>query len=119
MKLGGQEKPGDDEAPQPKKAIIKPPPSLVAAGLAAPDEHWEVLMALHGYKESPKLWADYRDVELTNLKAEINDDTWLSLDQIITEPNMWRSMKHQVSGSSTTERSCGILLVYVDDLLIL
>ena len=115
----GQERVGDDEAPLPKKAIIKPPPLLVAAGLAGPDEHWEVLMALYGYKESPKLWADYRDTELTHLKAEINDDTWLTLDQMITEPNMWRVIKHQVSGSSTVEQFCGILLVYVDDLLLL
>jgi hypothetical protein len=119
MKLGGQEKVGDDEAPLPKKAIIKPPPLLVAAGRVGPDEHWEVLMALYGYKESPKLWADYRDTELTHLKAEINEDTWLTLDQMITEPNMWRVIKHQVSGSSIVEQFCGILLVYVDDLLLL
>ena len=121
MKLGGQEKVGEDEAPLPKKAIIniKPPPLLVAAGLAGPDEHWEVLMALYGYKESPKLWAGYRDTELTHLKAEINDDAWLTLDQMITEPNMWRVIKHQASGSSTVEQFCGILLDYVDDLLLL
>ena len=42
MKLGAQGDLDGKDAPRPKKAIIKPPPLLVAAGLAAPDEHWEV-----------------------------------------------------------------------------
>lgn len=54
MKLaaGGGNSGVGDKTPS-KIAVIKPPPLLVLAGLAQPDEHWEVLMALYGYKESP------------------------------------------------------------------
>ena len=38
---------------EPKRAIIRPPALLVLAGLARPDEFYEV-MAFYGYKESPK-----------------------------------------------------------------
>ena len=43
------------------------------------------------------------------------------LDQMITEPNMWRILRHQPGPFSETqaEQFCGILLIYVDDLLLL
>ena len=63
------------------------------AGLAKPDEYWEVVMALYGYKESPKLWSDYRDDQLALLKIPAEDQGWLVLDQMITEPNMWKILK--------------------------
>ena len=58
-----------------KVAIIKPPPLLVLAGLASPDEHWEVVMALYGYKESPRLWSDFRDDQLTSMKFPMDEHT--------------------------------------------
>ena len=93
MKLGANGAGNDEDAPLPKKAIIKPPPLLIMAGLAKPDEYWEVVMALYGYKESPKLWSDYRDDQLALLKIPAEDQGWLVLDQMITEPNMWKILK--------------------------
>ena len=121
MKLGASGVQGHGEPPQPKIAIIKPPPLLVLAGLAQPDEHWEVLMALYGYKESPRLWSDFRDDQLAALKIPCDDQGWLVLDQMITEPNMWRILTYQAGPFEATqaETLVGILLVYVDDLLIL
>jgi hypothetical protein len=40
------------ERMEPKRAIIRPPALLILAGLARPDEFYEVIMALYGYKES-------------------------------------------------------------------
>ena len=120
MKLGASGVQGHGEPPQPKIAIIKPPPLLVLAGLAQPDEHWEVLMALYGYKESPRLWSDFRDDQLAALKIPCDDQGWLVLDQMITEPNMWRILKYQAGPFEATqaETLVGILLVYVDDLIL-
>ena len=121
MKLGGSGSSHQDDAPLPKRAIIKPPPILVMAGLARPDEHWEAVMALYGYKESPKLWSDFRDDQLANLKIPAENNSWLVLDQMITEPNMWRILKFEPGPLQGTqaEQLVGILLVYVDDLLLL
>jgi len=48
-------------------------------------------MALYGYKESPRLWSDYRDQELATMEFPCEGGI-LTLQQMITEPNMWRMM---------------------------
>ena len=181
MKLGGNQH--GEQTNEVKVAIIKPPPLLVLAGLASPDEHWEVVMALYGYKESPRLWSDFRDDQLTSMKFPMDEHTaelvapgagtvsscpssrtkatvgaepslgsassheqlktfstfnsavcqgdvseksssttsWLVLDQMITEPNMWRILKYQPGpfGPTQANQLVGLLLVYVDDFLVL
>ena len=82
MKLAAADVQEGEQAPLPRKAIIKPPPLLITK----PGEHWEVLMALHGYKGSPKLWSDYRDTVLVDLKIPLQDGGHAVLDQMITEP---------------------------------
>ena len=69
----------------------------------------------------PKLWSDFRDEQLAALKIPCGDQSWLMLDQMITEPNMWRILKFEPGPFSSTqaESLVGLLLVYVDDLLIL
>eukprot|EP00435_Cladocopium_sp_Y103_P029965 s4682_g7.t1 len=78
-------------------------------------------MALYGYKESPRLWANFRDDELQKLEVPMDDGGHLTLDQMVTEPNMWRIIKKQPGPFAPTqaEQFCGLLLVYVDDLLIM
>lgn len=84
MKLAGADVQEGEQAPLPRKAIIKPPPLLITK--PGEREHWEVFMALHGYKESPKLWSDYRDIVLVDLKIPLQDGGHAVLDQMITEP---------------------------------
>ena len=48
MKLGASENLETEEHADLKITIIKPPPLLILAGLAKPDECWQVLMALYG-----------------------------------------------------------------------
>ena len=82
MKLAAADAQEGEQAPLPRKAIIKPPPLLITK----PGEHWEALMALHGYKESPKLWSDYLDTVLVDLKIPLQVGGHAVLDQMITEP---------------------------------
>ena len=121
MKLGASENLETGEHADLKIAIIKPPPLLILAGLAKPDEYWQVLMALYGYKESPRLWADYRDQEIHKMKVDMHDGSALALQQMVTEPNMWRIVKYTPGPFDATqaEQFCGILIIYVDDLLLL
>ena len=67
MVLSGS-KDENGEKMEPRRAIIRPPALLILAGLAKPDEFYEVIMALYGYKESPKLWSDYRDQEIAKME---------------------------------------------------
>ena len=113
MKLSAAEAAGGEESQPQKRAIIKPPPLLITAGLAKPGEHWEVLMALYGYKESPKLWSDHRDGVLAEIEIPLDGGGHAILDQMVTEPNLWRIQCAQ------THQLLGLLLVYVDDLLVM
>ena len=77
-------------------------------------------MALYGYKESPRLWADFRDNEVAAMKIPL-DGGWLTLEHMVTEPNLWRILQNKpgLFGDSQAEELVGLLLVYVDDLLTL
>ena len=121
MKLGGSTDLETGEVTEEMIAVIKPPPILVLAGLAKPDEFWQVVMALYGYKESPRLWANHRDDVIQKMEIPMDDGSFLTLDQMVTEPNMWRVIKHEPGPFLETkaEQLCGLLLVYVDDLLLL
>eukprot|EP00435_Cladocopium_sp_Y103_P004783 s2934_g1.t1 len=188
MKLGGN--PHGDQPTEFKVAIIKPPlvmPALKNTG------KWSWLCTYrYGYKESPRLWSDFRDEQLTAMKIPMDDcsaelvapgaatcssefttttkatagtgaspgcagaanepsesiattmttagqvkvprnfkdeeivsssstTSSLILDQMVTEPNMWRILKYQPGpfGSTQAAQLVGLLLVYFDDLLVL
>eukprot|EP00435_Cladocopium_sp_Y103_P025428 s2033_g6.t1 len=51
----------------------------------------------------------------------MDDAGHLTLDQMVTEPNMWRILKKQPGpfAPAQAEQFCGLLLVYVDDLLVM
>ena len=101
MVLSGS-KDENGEKMEPRRAIIRPPALLILAGLAKPDEFYEVIMALYGYKESPKLWSDYRDQEIAKMELPCEGGV-LTLQQMITEPNMWRMMLKQPGPNLQTE----------------
>eukprot|EP00435_Cladocopium_sp_Y103_P031550 s2731_g8.t1 len=84
-------------------------------GLANDDEVWLVEMALYGLTTSPRDWGIHRDITLKNLtwsreseEGEIKGHFEKSEDE-----NLWRLIETDSSG----KRWCGLLCVYVDDLL--
>ena len=105
---------GEDEMmKEEKKVLIKPPAILVALGLVEPDELWEAIMAVYGYRQSPRLWSDYRDEELRILPLG-DEEHQCQLTQMVTEPNIWKI----TSGSGAEAKLRGLMLVYVDDIAI-
>ena len=55
------------------------------------------------------------------MKVDMRDGSALALQQMVTEPNMWRIVKYTPGPFDATqaEQFCGILIIYVDDLLLL
>eukprot|EP00435_Cladocopium_sp_Y103_P041836 s2179_g11.t1 len=140
MKLGQVEGKEDEEAEE-KKALIKPPAILRELGYVEEDEWWLVLKALYGYKQSPRLWSDYRDEKLAALQI-LEEGRKFRLQQLLSEPNIWKIL--EIKGSTkrgeddeemqdwvivendtpeepgeTLTILRGVLLVYVDDILAL
>ena len=101
-----------------KRALLRPPQLLIQAGLARPEEFWEAEKAVYGYRKSPKLWGDYRDKVLHKLKISVKEG-YITLQQMISEPNMWRLCYHSEGEEEGEGNLVGLLLVYVDDLLVL
>ena len=87
-----------------------PPKALIRAGLCQADELWRFTHAIYGLQESPKLWGAYRDIRLAKVQFE-NEGEKVILVQGKVEPSWWAVQK---GGSELI----GIIVVYVDDLLI-
>ena len=101
-----------------KRALIRPPPLLVALGIVKPDEWWEALKAVYGYRKSPRLWSDHRDLTLRKIKVRTGKGV-VVLQQMVSEPNIWRLVNHESEDLDGEGELVGLLLVYVDDLLLL
>ncbi|CAE7367174.1 unnamed protein product [Symbiodinium sp. CCMP2592] len=87
-----------------------PPKILVKAGLVRPGELWKLTHAVYGLQESPKLWGAYRDDLLAQIQL-VFDGKRVTLMQGRVEPSWWSVLQ---DGSVLI----GILVVYVDDLLL-
>eukprot|EP00434_Breviolum_minutum_P044337 symbB.v1.2.039588.t1/scaffold6451.1/size17988/3 len=73
-----------DEEDEMKPVVIKPPGILVTLGYFTADQGWEVHRALYGFRQSPKLWSDYRDQQLELMKVS---DYYLK--QLESESCIW------------------------------
>jgi plasmid stabilization system protein ParE len=51
------------------KILLRPPPILVSLGHVTKDQFWEVLKAMYGFRQSPRLWSDYRDDSMRKMKT--------------------------------------------------
>ena len=74
---------------------MKPPTLLVSMGFVKVGVWWEAKKAVYGYRQSPRLWSDFRDEVLW--KMEVRDGSKIvKLIQMITEPNIWRILEQNV-----------------------
>ena len=88
-----------------------------ALGLATEDEVWVVEMALYGLATSPRDWGVHRDSVLPQLvwKRKIEDGVEVTgRFEKTADDNLWRIVE---KGPDHQDQWCGLLCVYVDDLL--
>ena len=95
-----------------REHLMKPPGILVALGFA-----------VYGYRQSPRLWSDHRDDVLCRMKI-LDGTKVIRFSQMLREPKMWKIVEEDADASekelkSTEENLRGLMLVYVDDLLVL
>eukprot|EP00435_Cladocopium_sp_Y103_P032651 s1805_g8.t1 len=85
-------------------------------GLAGEDDVWLVEMALYGLTTSPRDWSVHRHAVLNKLtwkRLLQNGDEAIGHFERCDDENLWRLVEVNPHGS----RWCGLLCVYVDDLL--
>ena len=95
--------------------VLKPPNILVKLGYVESTAYWKALMAMYGLRQSPKTWGDHRDECLNLMTWEVENEEFY-FEPMISEPNLWRVMKKE---KVVQDSQRGLMLVYVDDLLIL
>ena len=75
-------------SPELPPIIVSPPSILRRLNLSAEREVWRLVRALYGLRESPRLWAIYRDGLLQTLRVKL-DEGEAYLKQTDIESNLW------------------------------
>ena len=101
-------------APMPQELMyaLTPPTIVSLAGVAEPGENWQISRVLYGLREAPRLWGEFRNHRLTEAKIPHGEDV-IVLTATTTDENLW---KVTFQGDDTVR---GLVLVYVDDILML
>ena len=102
-------------APMPEHLLygVSPPGVVVAAGAAKASDTWQISRVLYGLREAPRLWSLFRNQRF--VEAEIPfEDTFITLHNLDTDENLWRVCFKCKPGVTQ-----GLVLVYVDDLLMM
>ena len=94
---------------------ITPPAILIQLGLATATERWILTRAMYGLRQAPRLWSEFRDEVVKKMRVHCDGVEW-EFRQGTAEPNIW--MLFQV-GQNGEQQPGGVLLIYVDDLLLL
>ena len=100
--------------------VLRPPPLLVKLGYALPAEHYRAIKAIYGLRQSPKRWGDHRDRRMRQMRTV----SGYVMRQADSEPNLWKILwirEDEDLGleDELTSSLYGLIIVYVDDLLIL
>ena len=95
---------------------IQPPAVAQRLGLATPGQFWLVRQAIFGLRESPAIWAAFRDTELK--RATIAVDEGGKVTDCVLQPLVSDSQVWKILDPKDEKNVKGYLLVYVDDVLI-
>ncbi|CAE7460426.1 unnamed protein product [Symbiodinium sp. CCMP2456] len=92
-----------------QRILGQPPRALVRAGLCHEHELWDFTHAVYGLRESPRWWGEFRDSRLAQLNVVVGTRR-IKLTQCRVESSWWKLVEDSVL--------VGLVVVYVDDLLI-
>ena len=102
-------------APMPENLLygVLPPSIVVLAGAAKPGETWKIERVLYGLREAPRLWSLFRNDRLQSARIDYEGRV-LVLCNLDTDENLWR-----VCYEDQPDETAGLMLIYVDDILVL
>ena len=102
-------------APMPEDLLygVSAPAVVILAGAAAPGETWKIERVLYGLREAPRLWSLFRNDRLQAARIPFEGKTLLLLC-LDTDENLWR-----ICYEDQTDQTEGLMLIYVDDILVL
>ncbi|CAE7446981.1 RE1 [Symbiodinium sp. CCMP2592] len=100
-----------------RSVALIPPQIAFDLQLAEPGDVWYVLQALYGLRESPALWAAYRDQQLRAARWFVDIDgvaTEVKLQQLVSDDQIWKIVR-----TNGNTEALGYVMVYIDDLMIM
>ena len=100
-----------------KRVVIRAPGLWRRLGICV-ETFWDVQRALYGLQISPAAWARCRDRTLPGLKL-LTRSGLLRLVQFESDPNIWALVPGDLEEPVDPSQRLGLLLVYVDDLMVL
>ena len=109
-----EEQQEEDLTKRKRLVLMLPSKILIRLGLVKEGEMWLVEKALYGLRESPKLWGDYRDIEISQMSFQANYITY-EYQQSFAEENLWLVRRKDAGDGDRVE---GLALVYVDDVML-
>jgi hypothetical protein len=95
--------------------ILQPPRLLVKLKYVQPDEFWVAVRAIYGLRQSPKLWGAHPATKMGGMSWEGREGS-IALEPMVGDPNIWKMVQLKEGWEEVTK---GLILVYVDDLLIM
>ena len=100
-----------------KRVVIRTPTLWRRLGVCE-ETFWDVRRAMYGLQISPAAWSRCRDRKLPSLKL-MTCVGLVRLLQFKSDPNIWAIVPAQLSEPVDPEKRVGLLLVYVDDMMVL
>ena len=102
-----------EDIPKDMLIVVRPLQIWVDLGLVKPGTLWICLRAIYGLRQSPRIWGLGRDRKLRRARWQVGPKTF-KLQQCTSDSQVW--MIKEEGGSGDTY---GLVIVYVDDLLLL
>ena len=100
-----------------KRVIVRTPGLWRRLGICV-ETFWDVQRALYGLQISPAAWSRCRDRTLPKLRM-LTSVGQVRLLQFKSDPNIWSIVPADLQEPVDPSRRLGLLLVYVDDLMVL
>ena len=101
--------------------VVKAPGLLKDQKVVGSTSWFVPLRAVYGFRRSPRLWGKTRDIGLHEMEVVLSEgekEVKLVLNQLISEPNLWRIEEEEEKGGSQPGKLRGLLMTYVDDMLV-
>ena len=100
--------------PEGKLVVVMPRGQWVGWGLVPKGILWSLEKAVYGLRESPRLWSDERDKQLTQVRWKVGSKEYY-LNRCTADSQLWRI--EEVAPTDRQQKMHGVMVVYVDDFL--